>query len=36
VDNEVIIKSTKKLKIGDFYQVKITYAEAFDLNAELV
>ncbi len=36
VDNEVIIKATKKLKIGDFYQVNITSAEAFDLNAELV
>lgn len=36
VDNEVIIKSEKKkLRIGNFYKVKITGAEDFDLIGEL-
>lgn len=36
VDNEVIIKSpNKKLRVGSFYNVKITSAEDFDLIGEL-
>jgi ribosomal protein S12 methylthiotransferase len=36
VDNEVLIAgSAKKLKVGNFYQVKITGAEAFDLLGKL-
>ena len=31
VDNEVLISDTTKLKIGEFYNVKITEADAFDL-----
>lgn len=35
VDNEVLISaSAKKLKLGNFYNVKITGAEAFDLIGE--
>jgi len=33
VDNEVLISDTTKLKIGEFYNVKITEADAFDLYA---
>jgi ribosomal protein S12 methylthiotransferase len=33
VDNEVIIKSVKPLKTGEFYNIKIINAEAFDLHA---
>ena len=36
VDNEVIINTKKKLKPGDFVQVKITKAYDFDLEGELV
>ncbi len=40
VDNEVLLKSAKnnasKLKIGEFYPVKITEADAFDLYGEIV
>lgn len=36
VDNEVIIKSSKKLVIGDFVQVKITKAYDYDLEGEVV
>jgi ribosomal protein S12 methylthiotransferase len=36
VDNEVLIVANHELTIGDFYQVKITRAESFDLMAELV
>jgi ribosomal protein S12 methylthiotransferase len=36
VDNEVLIKNTTKLKIGEFYTAKITGADAFDLYAEVV
>jgi ribosomal protein S12 methylthiotransferase len=36
VDNEVLIKDTTKLKIGEFYTVKITGADAFDLYAEVL
>lgn len=35
VDNEVLITATKDIKIGEFYTVKITGAESFDLMAEL-
>lgn len=35
VDGEVIITSEKPLKIGHFYQVKITDAEAFDLFGKI-
>jgi len=31
VDNEVLIKSAKKLKIGNFYNIKITGSNEFDL-----
>jgi len=34
VDNEILIPATFKLKPGDFYQVRITGAEPFDLYAE--
>ena len=36
VDNEVLIKSSAKLKIGEFYFAKITKADAFDLYGEIV
>ena len=36
VDNEVIIKSSKKLNIGDFYNVNITKAYDYDLEGEVV
>jgi ribosomal protein S12 methylthiotransferase len=36
VDNEVLIKCTTKLKIGEFYTVKITEADAFDLYGVVV
>ncbi len=36
VDNEVIIESKRRLKVGQFYSAKITEAESFDLKAELV
>lgn len=36
VDNEVIIHSTRKLKPGDFVQVKITRAYDYDLEGEEV
>lgn len=36
VDNEVIIENVENLKVGNFYQVNITGAEAFDLRGELV
>jgi ribosomal protein S12 methylthiotransferase len=36
VDNEVIINTTKRLKPGDFVQVKITKAYDFDIEGELV
>ncbi len=35
VDNEVLITSKKNLTIGEFYQVIVTAAEAFDLIAEI-
>ncbi|MCK5847229.1 MAG: 30S ribosomal protein S12 methylthiotransferase RimO [Bacteroidales bacterium] len=36
VDNEVIISDDSELIIGDFYQVKIHAAEAFDLIGEII
>ncbi len=36
VDNEVIVHSDRKLKPGEFVQVKITKAYDFDLEGELV
>lgn len=36
VDNEVVIHSSKKLNIGDFYKVKITKAYDYDLEGEVV
>jgi ribosomal protein S12 methylthiotransferase len=34
IDNEVLILADKKLVIGNFYKVKITQAEAYDLYGE--
>ena len=36
VDNEVLIKKEKDLKIGEIYTIKIISAEEFDLYGELV
>lgn len=36
VDNEVVIPSKKDLKIGDFYSVKITSADHYDLHGEVI
>ena len=36
VDNEVLISIEEKIKIGNFYQVKITDAVEFDLYGEIV
>lgn len=36
VDNEVIIKSSKPLPLGDFVQVKITNAFDYDLEGEVI
>jgi ribosomal protein S12 methylthiotransferase len=36
VDNEVLIKKTGKLNVGDICQVRIIQAEEFDLYAEIV
>ena len=36
VDQELLISSPKRLKIGEFYTVRITEADEFDLYAELV
>jgi ribosomal protein S12 methylthiotransferase len=36
VDNEVIINTTKRLKSGDFVEVRITKAFDYDLEGELV
>jgi ribosomal protein S12 methylthiotransferase len=35
VDNEVLIKKSAKLKIGEFYTVKIVEADAFDLFGKI-
>jgi ribosomal protein S12 methylthiotransferase len=36
VDNEVIIQTDKRLKIGEFVNVKITKAFDYDLEGEVV
>ena len=36
VDGEVLITKTKQLTIGDFYQVKITESDMYDLYAEVL
>ena len=36
VDPEVLIKADKRLRVGQFYQVRITSSDVFDLYAELV
>jgi ribosomal protein S12 methylthiotransferase len=36
VDNEVIINTSKRLKPGEFVNVRITKAYDYDLEAELV
>ena len=36
VDPEVLIKAYKRLRVGQFYQVRITSSDEFDLYAELV
>lgn len=36
VDNEVVIRSTKKMPIGEFVNVKITKAYDYDLEGEVV
>ncbi|MBG9378332.1 30S ribosomal protein S12 methylthiotransferase RimO [Panacibacter sp. DH6] len=36
VDNEVVIQSSRKLNIGDFYNVKITKAYDYDLEGEVI
>ncbi len=35
VDNEVLIEKSTELKIGEFYQIKITSSDDFDLFGEL-
>ena len=36
VDNNVIIKSSQNLKIGEFYKIKIVDADEFDLFGEVI
>lgn len=36
VDPEVLIKADKRLRVGQFYQVRITFSDEFDLYAELL
>ncbi len=36
VDPEVLVKATKRLRIGNFYDVKITSSDEFDLYAEMI
>ena len=36
VDPEVLIPATKRLRVGNFYNVKITSSEEFDLYGEVV
>lgn len=36
VDPEVLVPATKRLRVGNFYRVKITSSEEFDLYGELV
>ena len=35
VDPEVLIPATRQLRIGEFYQVRITDSEEFDLYGEI-
>ena len=35
VDNEIVVHSSEKLKIGEFYEAKVTDAEEFDLIAKI-
>lgn len=36
VDNEVLIEKNKELKIGNFYKIKMTSADDFDLFGEVI
>ena len=36
VDPEVLVPATKRLRVGNFYEVRITSSEEFDLYGELV
>jgi ribosomal protein S12 methylthiotransferase len=36
VDGEVLITKTEKLEIGNFYQVKITESDMYDLYGEII
>lgn len=36
IDNEVLLATNKRLKVGEFYKVRITEAMEYDLMAELV
>ena len=36
VDPEILIPATRRLRIGTFYNVKITNSDAFDLYGEIV
>ncbi len=36
VDPEVLVKTTKRLRIGNFYDVKIISSDEFDLYAEMI
>lgn len=36
VDNEVLVVPDKKLNVGDFYDVKVTAADYFDLAAKVI
>lgn len=36
VDNEILISTDKEIKIGEFYTVKVTGVESFDLFAEII
>ena len=35
IDNEVLVKTNKSIKTGNFYQVSVTGADNYDLYAEL-
>jgi len=35
VDNEIVVHSSEKLRVGEFYQAKVTDAEEFDLIAKI-
>ena len=36
VDNEVVIHSSRKLRVGEFFHVKITNAFDYDLEGEVI